>query len=141
MFQIQTIKNSFILARLLAACALAATLTACPPAPPVVQVYSATLVNQINSSVTGTANATLNNTTLEISGTIRNAAPLDAFTASITCIQTKSLNIGSADGYPTVYGTFADGTAEDKAALENGLCAISVFNTRGLIILKGNLKR
>ena len=132
---IQTFKAS------IAIIALATGLVACPPPPPVLQVYSATLVNQIGTNVTGTANATLNNTTLEVSGDILNATTADTFTAKLTCSQTQNLSIGIAAGQPkTLYGTLSNGTTEDKTVLESNGCIITVSKPDGTVVLKGNLK-
>jgi hypothetical protein len=132
---IQTFKAS------VAIITLAIGLVACPPPPPVVQGYSADLINQNGTNVTGRANATLVTTTIEISGTIFNANPADKFVSTITCKQTRNLTAGTDNGNPTFYGTFADGTAEDKTALESNACVISVRNVSGVLVLKGNLKR
>lgn len=132
-------KNSlFRFVQVLMPLGLVATLTACPPPPPVVQLYQADLVNQIGTSMTGKVDGTLNTSTLTLAGDIFNAPPATTFTATITCSQTKNLNIGFANGNPTVFGDFT-GTEADRTELTNQRCYISVF-TGGTLVLKGFLR-
>ena len=125
-------------AQAIASVVLASTLTACPPPPPVLQLYQADLINQVGTAVSGKADATLNTSILTVAGEILGSQPTDVFTATITCNQTSALSIGSANNNPTIFGDFT-GTEADRTVLNNQGCYISVFSGSQLI-LKGFLK-
>jgi hypothetical protein len=140
---------SLIASRAICFALLATTLTACPPpqsypldpTAPVFQLYSATLVNQVGTTVIGTASGTLGKTSLSLSGDILNASSSDTFTAKMTCSKTQDLSIGSADGHTTIYGTLYDISSDELAILNANGCVITVSKADGALTLKGNLKR
>lgn len=119
--------SPIIAARVVCFAALAATLTACPPPPQSVTLYQANLASVNGTTTYGTVTATLNTTVISFAGDIYEAGSGDEFAVSVKCSQTQDLQIGTANGHPTIFGNFANGTDADRTTLNAGQCLITVF--------------
>ncbi len=145
---IQNRKRIPILTQLLGVCALAATLTACPP-PANPTTFDASfsgsqVVPSVSTTGTGTLNATTNGTTLTVAGDVSNLlGPInnvnlycgasagqnvaDPFSYSALSFSNSSTTAGTG----TIYGTITGGTQAQFDLLKANQCYIVIFTKIG----------
>ncbi len=146
---VQNRKRIPILTQLLGICALAATLTACPP-PANPTTFDASfsgsqVVPSVSTTGTGTLNATTNGTTLTVAGDVRNllglitnvnlycGAAMGVNVSDLSSFTTLSFsNSSTTTGAGTIYGTINGGTQAQFDLLKANQCYIVVLTKIGL---------